>query len=243
MPDLSSARALFYNKDLFSKAGIAAPPKTWDEFEADAKKITALGDGNVGYAMPLGPEEAQAEFSIWMFNNGGDWKTDGKWTINSPQNVDDADVPQEARRDDKVTQNNPGKTNRTDGAFAAVQVGQGRHGRRASRRCRPQLDKDKKVDYGDRADADQGRQRAADLRRHRLPDGLQEAGQPGRGQGVLRPLLPAGPGQHVHQGRGLPAGHEAGRAAVLVRPEAEGLPRHPAERARSRRPTTRPGTR
>ena len=75
MPDLSSARALFYNKDLFAKAGIAAPPKTWDEFVADAKKISALGDGTVGYAMPLGPEEAQAEFSIWLFNNGGDWKS------------------------------------------------------------------------------------------------------------------------------------------------------------------------
>ena len=88
MPDLSSARALFYNKDLFAKAGIARPPTTWDEFVADAKKITALGNGTVGYAQPLGPEEAQAEFSIWMFNNGGDWKADGKWTINSPQNVE-----------------------------------------------------------------------------------------------------------------------------------------------------------
>ena len=28
-----------------------------------------------------------------------------------------------------------------------------------------------------------------------------------------------------------------------IRPEAEGLPRHPAQRASSRRPTTRPGTR
>src|SRR3989449_7525348 len=88
LPILSSARAFFYNKDLFAKAGIAAPPKTWDEFTADAKKITALGNGTVGYAMPLGPEEAQAEFSIWMFNNGGNWKTDDKWSINSPQNVD-----------------------------------------------------------------------------------------------------------------------------------------------------------
>src|SRR6187551_19076 len=69
MPDLSSARALFYNKDLFTKAGIAAPPKTWDEFEADAKKVQALGGGNIGYAMPLGPEESQGEFSIWTFNN------------------------------------------------------------------------------------------------------------------------------------------------------------------------------
>ncbi len=38
-PDLSSARALFYNKTLFDKAGISAPPTTWAELEADAKKV------------------------------------------------------------------------------------------------------------------------------------------------------------------------------------------------------------
>src|ERR671935_643879 len=41
MPILSSARAFFYNRDLFAKAGIAAPPKTWDEFVQTAKKIQA----------------------------------------------------------------------------------------------------------------------------------------------------------------------------------------------------------
>jgi multiple sugar transport system substrate-binding protein len=116
-PDLSSARALFYNKDLFTKAGIANPPKTWDEFVTDAKKLTALGNGTIGYAQPLGPEEAQAEFSIWLFNNGGDWKTDGKWTINSAKNVETLQFMKDLSAKDKVTQNNPGKTNRTDGAF------------------------------------------------------------------------------------------------------------------------------
>ena len=117
MPDLSSARALFYNKDLFAKAKIAAPPTTWDEFVADAKKVEALGNGTIGYAEPLGPEEAQAEFSIWLFNNGGNWKTDGKWTINSDKNVQALQFLKDLSVKDKVTQNNPGKTNRTDGAF------------------------------------------------------------------------------------------------------------------------------
>ena len=35
--------ALFYNKEIFDKAGIAAAPTTWDEFYQDAKKIRALG--------------------------------------------------------------------------------------------------------------------------------------------------------------------------------------------------------
>jgi multiple sugar transport system substrate-binding protein len=147
MPDLSSARALFYNKDLFTKAGIAAPPKTWQEFEDTAKKITALGGGTVGYAMPLGPEEAQAEFSIWAFNNGGSWKTDGKWSINSPKNVETLQFLKKLAVEDKVTQNNPGKTNRTDGAFPLFSSGKagmvvGFSPLSAS------LDQTKKVNYG-----------------------------------------------------------------------------------------------
>ena len=112
-PDLSSARALFYNTDLFSKAGITAPPKTWDELAADAKKVAALGDGNVGYALPLGPEESQGEFSMWLFNNGGEWKDGDSWAINSDKNVETLTFLKKLTTD-KVTQNNPARTNRAD---------------------------------------------------------------------------------------------------------------------------------
>jgi multiple sugar transport system substrate-binding protein len=146
MPDLSSARALFYNKTLFQQAGVAAPPKTWAEFEDAARKVTALGKGNVGYAMPLGPEEAQAEFSIWTFNNGGAWKTGDTWTINSPKNVDTLTFLKKLA-DEKVTQNNPGRTNRTDGAFALF--GSGKAGMVVGfSPLSAQLDTEKKVDYG-----------------------------------------------------------------------------------------------
>jgi len=123
-PDLSSARAFFYNKAIFTKAGIAAPPKTWSELEADAKRISALGDGSIGYALPLGPEESQGEFSMWLFNNNGSWKKDGKWTINSPENVQTLSFLKKLA-DEKVTQNNPGKTNRADAfnLFASGKVG------------------------------------------------------------------------------------------------------------------------
>src|SRR6478672_10425866 len=145
MPDLSSARAMFYNKALFKKAGIAAPPKTWAEFEQDATKIAGLGDGSIGYCLPLGPEESQGEFSIWMFNNGGDWKKDGKWTINSPENVETLSFLKSLSTD-KLTQNNPGKTNRQDAfdLFASGKVGMvvGFSPLAAT------LDAAKKVDYG-----------------------------------------------------------------------------------------------
>ncbi|MGR6999745.1 ABC transporter substrate-binding protein [Yinghuangia aomiensis] len=43
IPFTSSTRQLIYNKDLFAKAGIAEPPKTWDELKADAEKLKAAG--------------------------------------------------------------------------------------------------------------------------------------------------------------------------------------------------------
>ncbi len=122
-PILSSARAFFYNKDLFARAGVAAPPRTLDEFVQVARKIQALGGGVIGYAMPLGPEEAQAEWSIWMWNSGGDWKSGDAWAINSDKNVQALRFLADLANRHKVTQVNPGKTNRTDGAFQLFKDG------------------------------------------------------------------------------------------------------------------------
>ena len=44
MPLDSGPNALFYNKEVFDKAGVTEAPKTWDEFYEAAKKIHALGD-------------------------------------------------------------------------------------------------------------------------------------------------------------------------------------------------------
>ena len=85
MPFTTSSRTLFYNKKLFAQAGIAAAPQTWADVEADAAKITKLGD--VGFGLPLGNEEAQAESLLWMLGDGGGYQTAGKYTIDSPANV------------------------------------------------------------------------------------------------------------------------------------------------------------
>ena len=51
LPFSAEASVLYYNKDLFKAAGLDPdkPPTTWDEIRADAKKITALGDGIYGF--------------------------------------------------------------------------------------------------------------------------------------------------------------------------------------------------
>ena len=45
LPMLADTYGLYYNKDLFAKAGITAPPKTMSELTADAKKLT-VRDGD-----------------------------------------------------------------------------------------------------------------------------------------------------------------------------------------------------
>ncbi|WP_369390119.1 extracellular solute-binding protein [Streptomyces sp. CG1] len=127
IPFGGSTRVLFYNKTLFAKAGITNPPTTWDELAADAK---ALKDRGVKFpmALPLGPEEAQAETMQWMLSgaSGGTGYTDdiGTYTIDSAQNVDTFTW----LKDDLVGKGltgpvAPGKLNRAD-AFAAFADGQ-----------------------------------------------------------------------------------------------------------------------
>jgi len=112
LPSVASTRALFYNKTLFTQAGITAPPKTWDELLAAAQKLAALGNGIMGYGMPLGSEEAQAETSIWAYGADASWEKDGKMTIDTPQ-ATEALTFMKKMIDAKVTQPNPGATDRT----------------------------------------------------------------------------------------------------------------------------------
>ena len=111
MPFTTSSRTMFYNKKLFTQAGIANPPQTWDDVKADALKIKALG--KVGFGLPLGKEEAQAETLLWMLGNGGGYQDNGKWTIDSSQNVETMQFLADLVKSG-ATEPNPGTKNRTD---------------------------------------------------------------------------------------------------------------------------------
>jgi multiple sugar transport system substrate-binding protein len=58
-----------------------------------------------------------------MWNNGGDWKTGGQWAIDSAKNVEALAFLADLANVKKATQVNPGKTNRTDGAFQLFKDG------------------------------------------------------------------------------------------------------------------------
>ena len=48
LPIYIDTLGLYYNKDIFNTAGIAEPPKTWEEFNEDVKKLTLLDNrGNL----------------------------------------------------------------------------------------------------------------------------------------------------------------------------------------------------
>ena len=116
VPDLASARMFFINKALFYGAGNTTIPTTWAEVTAAAKKIKAkYGSKVYPLAIPLGSEEAQAEFQIWTGGNGGKYFDDatGKWVINSAANLETLNQLKSWVKAG-YTQPNPASTNRTD---------------------------------------------------------------------------------------------------------------------------------
>src|SRR5262245_19827732 len=70
LPFTGSVRALYYNTDLFGKAGIAEAPKTWDELKIAAEKVSDLGDGRYGYGLPGKGIEADISFYFAMWGQG-----------------------------------------------------------------------------------------------------------------------------------------------------------------------------
>ncbi|MEU9186881.1 extracellular solute-binding protein [Streptomyces sp. NPDC048484] len=123
MPFASSTRLLFYNKKLFADAGLT-PPENWSELASDAEALKAKGV-KYPYALPLGPEEAQAETMMWLLS-GGDGYTDsvGSYSLDSKPNVETLTWLKDKLVDKGLTGPvEPAKLNRAQ-AFAAFTRGE-----------------------------------------------------------------------------------------------------------------------
>jgi multiple sugar transport system substrate-binding protein len=81
-------RAMFYNKKLLAEAGVAAPPKTMDEFMAAAEAVSKL-DGKYGYCLRGGPGGTNGWIMMAAVMNGSNefFTADGKSRINEPGSV------------------------------------------------------------------------------------------------------------------------------------------------------------
>ncbi len=75
VPKATNTIALFYNKDLFAKAGIAEPPTTWDQLLEDARKLNDPANNVYGITWSArANEEGTFQFLPWIQMGGGSFK-------------------------------------------------------------------------------------------------------------------------------------------------------------------------
>ncbi len=90
LPVYGESTWLMYRKDLFEQYGIANPPKTMDELEADAKLITEKTGGEVAGITLRGAAGIQSVYpwSGFLRAFGGDYfGADGKVKVDTPEAV------------------------------------------------------------------------------------------------------------------------------------------------------------
>ena len=89
VPDLASARALYYNVDIFEEVGIE-PPTTWAELEDACQAIIDFYGGEVyPWGIDMTTDEGQAAFAYYTWGNGGGFVDEnGEWAVNSAENAE-----------------------------------------------------------------------------------------------------------------------------------------------------------
>ena len=88
VPDLASARALYYNADILAAAGVEVPT-TWDELKAACEAIKAYDESIYPWGVDMTTDEGQACFAYYAWNNGGDFTdAEGNWALNSAANAE-----------------------------------------------------------------------------------------------------------------------------------------------------------
>ena len=88
IPDLASARAMYYNVDILAQAEVEVPT-TWDELTAACKAIKEKCPDVYPWGIDMTTDEGQAAFAYYVWNNGSDFTdADGNWALNSDANVE-----------------------------------------------------------------------------------------------------------------------------------------------------------
>jgi N,N'-diacetylchitobiose transport system substrate-binding protein len=83
VPYYAGARVLIYRTDLFKKAGIAAPPATYDEFLADAQKLQDSNKNDSKFSAFYSEGKYWYSAMSWVYKDKGQIATQdgsGKWT-------------------------------------------------------------------------------------------------------------------------------------------------------------------
>ena len=92
IPDLASARAMYYNVDILAQAEVEVPT-TWDELTAACKAIKEKCPDVYPWGIDMTTDEGQAAFAYYVWNNGSDFTdADGNWALNSDANVEAIEI-------------------------------------------------------------------------------------------------------------------------------------------------------
>jgi ABC-type glycerol-3-phosphate transport system substrate-binding protein len=92
LPRDNEINILYYNKDLFDKAGVAYPTAdwTWDDFLAAAEKLTVKDASGAVTQYALGMEN-NGKYSKWVLQNGGaildDLRNPSKCMLATPESI------------------------------------------------------------------------------------------------------------------------------------------------------------
>lgn len=125
LPFASSTMRLFYNQELFDRAGVAGPPETWEELRGAAEALRGAGVA-VPYSLQFAPGAVQEEALTWLLAGGGGY-TDavGGYALDSDANAETLAWLKENLIDEGLAGPDPSAQGRAQayGGFLSGQVG------------------------------------------------------------------------------------------------------------------------
>lgn len=90
MPTSTDARGLWYNKEVFRKAGLETPwqPRSWEDILQAARQIKAAGAAETPFYLQVGRANGEAvsmqTFNMLLYGTRHPLYENGKWLIDSP---------------------------------------------------------------------------------------------------------------------------------------------------------------
>ncbi|QTL97934.1 extracellular solute-binding protein [Iocasia frigidifontis] len=92
IPWFAETRCLFYNTEMFKKAGITTPPGTWNEvMDAGQKIIDKYGEGSAFAIAGTSAWDLIHNYAMLLWSFGGEMLVDGKAVFNSQAGYDAID--------------------------------------------------------------------------------------------------------------------------------------------------------
>lgn len=113
VPIAVSARALYYNKDLFKENNVTDPPRTWSDLVQVSRQLNKPGK-NAGFAVHVTQLEGHQFFAYFMWSAGGEFFKDGKYAVNTPEGQKALQFLVDMVRTEKVTNESPTSINRDE---------------------------------------------------------------------------------------------------------------------------------